>query len=490
MIRDALAATRELLAQAGLTAILLRPTGIAAPLAPPAFVIVALVFLISGFVLDHLVLEAPRELYPWAAGDRSFAILAALGLGALLATVAGRQRLSLRLATLLLMVGWPLQLLEVLLRDTVLPQLSLGGVDISGHAAAFLLGLYALLVSLQLLRWAGVGVGRPRRAAGALIAAALLLVAAPLLPGSPWWWPQEDWEPEGAAWAPPLRSYSAESLLYAQPARVDAAVASLAPQRPGEIDLFAIGFAGDAAESVFRNEIEHFARMIAQRFGLPQRTVALINHPDTVDNMPLATLGNLRLALHGLGNRMDRSEDMLLLFLTSHGSADHELHVALDDLPLDPVSPKDLRDALDEAGIEWRILIVSACYSGGFIDALAGPRTLLITAARQDRPSFGCGVTSEITWFGQAFLVDGLNATLDLPAAFTQARRDIRSRERERDERPSWPQLAMGEEMAERLELLRATLQEGPAVAFEPAVRAPLPSDATKTVDDTVTAER
>jgi hypothetical protein len=490
MIRDALAATRELLAQAGRAAILLRPTGIAAPLTPPVFVIVALVFLISGFVLDHLVLEAPRELYPWAAGDRSFAVLAALGLGALLATVAGRQRLSLRLAALLLLVGWPLQLLEALLRDMALPHLRLGGVDISGHAAAFLLGLYALLVSLQLLRWAGVDTGRPRRTAGALIAAALLLVAAPLLPGSPWWWPQEEWEPEGAAWTPPPRSYSAESLLYAQPARVDAAIASLAPQRAGEIDLFAIGFAGDGAESVFRNEIEHFERMIAQRFGLPQRTVPLVNHPDTVDSMPLATLGNLRLALHGLGNRMDRGEDMLLLFLTSHGSADHELHVALDDLPLDPVSPQDLRDALDDAGIEWRILIVSACYSGGFIDALAGPRTLVITAARQDRPSFGCGVTSEITWFGQAFLVDGLNATLDLPAAFTQARRDIRTRERERDERPSWPQLAMGEEMAGRLELLRATLQEGPAVAFEPAVRAPVPSDASKAVDETVTAER
>jgi hypothetical protein len=484
MSRSIASTMRGLLAQAGRAAILLRPSGIAAPLTPLAFVVVAAVYLASGFVLDHFVLDAPRELYAWALGDRSFAILLVLCLGALLAALSGRPRLWLRLATLLLLIGLPLQLIEGLLRDTALPQLSLGGVSLSEHAGTLLLALYALLVSLQLARWAGVEVGRGRRAAGAMLAAVLVLLAAPLLPGSAWWWPQEAWNDDGAVWLPPVRNYSAESLLYAQPGRVEAAVAALAPQQPGEIDLFAVGFAGDGAEGVFRNEIEHFERMIAQRFGLPRRTVALVNHPSTIDTVPLATLGNLRLALNRLGAHMDRSEDMLLLFLTSHGSADHELHVALDDLPLDPIAPEDLRNALDESGIEWRILVVSACYSGGFIDALAGPRTLVITAARQDRPSFGCGAASEITWFGQAFLVDGLNATLDLPAAFTQARRDIRAREREREERPSWPQLVLGEEMAVRLEQLRGSLQEGPAVAFEPAVRAPGASA------ESVTAER
>jgi hypothetical protein len=484
MSRNTWRVTRDLLAQAVRAATLQRPRGVATPIAPLAFVVVAAVHLMSGFVIDYLLLAPPRELYGWALGDRSFALLAALGFGGLLAALAARPPLWLRFATLLLLVGWPLQLLEALLRDVELPGLMLGRVSLSDHAFTLLLALYALAVCLQLLRWAGVEIGRARRAAGAVLVSSLVLLVAPVLPGNAWWWPQEAWDEEDVPWLPPVRSYSAEALLYAQPAHVDAAVAALASQRPGEIDLFALGFAGDGAEGVFRNEIEHFERMVAQRFGLPQRTVALVNHPDTIDSRPLATLGNLRLALHGIGARMDRDEDMLLLFVTSHGSAEHELHVALDDLPLDPISPRDLRSALDAAGIEWRILVVSACYSGGFIDALSSPRTLVITAARQDRPSFGCGVTSEITWFGQAFLVDGLNATLDLPAAFTQARRDIRARERERDERPSWPQLALGDEMAERLERLRAGLAEGPPVAFEPAVRAP---DAAQ---ETATAER
>jgi hypothetical protein len=484
MSRNTLRATRELLAQAVRAATLQRPRGIATAIAPLAFVAVAAVHLLSGFIIDYLLLAPPRELYGWALGDRSFALLTALGIGGMLAALAARPPLWLRLATLLLLIGWPLQLAEALLRDVELPGLLLGGVSLSDHVFALLLAMYALAVCLQLLRWTGVEIGRARRSAGALLVSALVLLVAPVLPGSPWWWPQEAWDEADTSWQPPVRSYSAEALLYAQPERVDAAIDALAPQRPGEIDLFALGFAGDGTEGVFRNEIEHFERMIAERFGLPQRTVALVNHPDTIDARPLATLGNLRLALRGIGARMDRDEDMLLMFLTSHGSADHELHVALDDLPLDPISPQDLRTALDSAGIEWRILVVSACYSGGFIDALSSPRTLIITAARQDRPSFGCGVTSEITWFGQAFLVDGLNATLDLPAAFTQARRDIRARERERDERPSWPQLVLGDEMAERLERLRASLPEGPAVAFEPAVRAPVAAE------ETVSAER
>ena len=67
--------------------------------------------------------------------------------------------------------------------------------------------------------------------------------------------------------------------------------------------------------------------------------------------------------------------------------------------------------ALDEAGIQRRVVVVSACYSGGFVPALADARTLVITAARHDRPSFGCGVSSRITYFGEAFLAGALNLT-------------------------------------------------------------------------------
>src|SRR5690606_15240010 len=161
------------------------------------------------------------------------------------------------------------------------------------------------------------------------------------------------------------------------------------------------------------------------RYGNGGRTLLLVNDPDSATDTPIASLTALRAALAGVAERMDPDEDVLLLFLTTHGSSDHELLVQLGELPLDQVTPASLAEALDESGIRWRIVVVSACYSGGFIEALADPYTLVLTASRPDRTSFGCGVSSEITWFGQALFAEALNAERDPVKAFALAREAI-----------------------------------------------------------------
>ena len=60
--------------------------------------------------------------------------------------------------------------------------------------------------------------------------------------------------------------------------------------------------------------------------------------------------------------------------LTSHGSEDHEFYINQPPLPLDPLTPQRLRVALDASGIRWRVIVVSACYSGGYIEALRAGR--------------------------------------------------------------------------------------------------------------------
>jgi hypothetical protein len=50
-----------------------------------------------------------------------------------------------------------------------------------------------------------------------------------------------------------------------------------------------------------------------------------------------------------------------------------------------------------------KVIVVSACYSGGFIDPLQDDRALVITASRPDRRSFGCADESYFTYFGRAF---------------------------------------------------------------------------------------
>mgnify|MGYP006209079615 CR=1 FL=1 len=60
--------------------------------------------------------------------------------------------------------------------------------------------------------------------------------------------------------------------------------------------------------------------------------------------------------------------------------------LALPDGSEDTITPDALRAALDASGIVHRVVVISACYSGGFVPALKNPDTLVLTAARPDRP--------------------------------------------------------------------------------------------------------
>jgi hypothetical protein len=258
--------------------------------------------------------------------------------------------------------------------------------------------------------------------------------------------------------------------------RLDAALAALEPERPGQPDLYAIGFGGDSEENVFRNEAAYFERMMNERFGAKGRTIALINHADSLGPSPhpLATPGNLRAALAAVGKRMDPEQDILLLFLTMHGTAQHQLLLRMAPKYVDLIDPDWLRKALDDAGIRNRVLVISACYAGGFIPRLENDDTLILTAAHRSRTSFGCGADSDATYFGRAWLIEGLNATTDFAAAFEQAKLRIADREREGNFKPSRPQMEMGDRIAPKLAAWRAQLVPGPVIAYAPPVSAPL----------------
>ncbi len=245
-------------------------------------------------------------------------------------------------------------------------------------------------------------------------------------------------------------------------------LAKLAPQRPGIPDLYVVGFAGDSEENVFRNEVRYFESLMAQRFGARDRIVALINHRDSLMTAPrpLATLDNLRSTLAALGKRMDPEQDVLLLFMTMHGTQGHELFVQMAPNYIDMIDPQELRAALDDAGVRNRVLVISACYSGGFVSTLENDDSLIITASRKNRPSFGCGAESNATYFGRAWMIEGLNETTDFVAAFEGARTRIAAREKAEDFKPSFPQIDIGANILPRLEAWRSQLQPGPTLAY------------------------
>ena len=257
-------------------------------------------------------------------------------------------------------------------------------------------------------------------------------------------------DPPSAA-TPAATSGSQPSLAF-DPARVQddqqrllaAALADVAPGEPGRTDLFFIGFAGFAAEDVFLHEAQAARAVLDRRFGTAGRSMLLVNNPETVAALPLASIGNLAAALAGVGKRMNRDEDVLFLFLTSHGDEGGWLSTRFDPFRPRAFVARQLDQALDDAGIKWRVVVISACFSGAFIEPLADPSSLIITAARDDRTSFGCGHDGQFTFFGRAYFGDALPATGSFLRAFDAAKARVAEWERERNFAPSLPQIHVG----------------------------------------------
>jgi hypothetical protein len=245
-----------------------------------------------------------------------------------------------------------------------------------------------------------------------------------------------------------------EDAMFGQAGKIDAAVATLAPQKTGKTDVFFVGFAGDGAQTVFANEVAVARAAFGTKLDLRDRAVELVNSSEGDAAAPRASGAGIRYALAQVGRRMNVDEDVLILFLTSHGTKSGMLAVRQPGWPLVDVSPTALDEALRDAGIKWRIVIVSACYSGGFIDALDDEHSLVVTAARADRQSFGCRDDRELTYFGEALLRDALPPSHSLQEAIDRARTLVAEREGAEDVTPSEPQTFVGEKMRGKLKEL------------------------------------
>ncbi|HUQ25182.1 MAG TPA: C13 family peptidase [Burkholderiales bacterium] len=212
-----------------------------------------------------------------------------------------------------------------------------------------------------------------------------------------------------------------ETALYRQRPLLDAALAGIEPSAPGKINLYLLAIGGDGSQEVFRREVEFVRAQFDRDFGTRGRSVALVNSRTTVATMPMATATNIREAIKAIAARMDRENDILFLFMTSHGAKDHEFRLNQNAMTLRGLRPRELASMLEESRIRWKVVLVSACYSGGFVEPLKSDTTMVITAARADRTSFGCEDENDFTYFGRAFFKEALPASASFQDAFGRA---------------------------------------------------------------------
>ena len=200
----------------------------------------------------------------------------------------------------------------------------------------------------------------------------------------------------------------AEALLFDQAARIDQSLSTVTRDASPRPRAFFLGFAGVGEQKVFAQEIGLASRVLGERYAIDGRSLSLINDERDLERAPLATVSGLKYALLGLAARMNRDRDVLFLSISSHGAEDPAIVVSNSQLPLNDLTGEDLAEALRDSGIRWRVIIISACYAGGFLDYLRDPQTIVIAAAAADRTSFGCSNDRDLTYFGEAFYRDAL----------------------------------------------------------------------------------
>jgi len=314
--------------------------------------------------------------------------------------------------------------------------------------------VWLVAITLRLSR----GFGAPRVANGALT-----LALAGLFALSAWQFPDRPWlvdtdEVASEDQAPGLQL--TQETFEAQEALTRQVFANIAKERPGVTDVYGVVFAPYSQDDVFLRESTMVTKLLEDRFDAAGRVVQLANNAETAESLPWATSLNLQRAINAAGEKMDREHDILFVYLTSHGANDFRLAASNPPLSVEPISPGELRQALDNAGIRHRVIVISACYSGGWVGPLADEDSLVMTAADATHTSYGCGSGEELTYFGRAVFDEQLRHTHSLEQAFNAAVPVIRKREQDAGKPDGFsnPQMQMGGRMRPLLQELERRL--------------------------------
>ena len=352
------------------------------------------------------------------------------------------------------------------LSDMLLWILGNRALSIHLEATGFYYPLHTHLVPVWLALASAVGCARllkltMKQFALAMVTSALLI-----------WLPLAQVGPYNTLWTFPYdpdamnseraarKALTTEHAFYTQLPLLEHALESIRPSQSDRINLYFVGVAGDASQDVFMKEVLYVSNFFKAHFGTNGRSVTLINNAKSVETSPVASVTSLRQTLAKIGKVMDTDKDILFLYLTSHGSKQHRLTLDFGIIRFDELNPMVLRKLLDDSGIKHRVVVVSACYSGGFVRPLENTNTLVITAAAPDKTSYGCSNEADFTYFGKAYFEDGLRKTDSFIKAFEIAAPLIAQREALAGYEAAQPMISIGQNITPVLERYAAQERE------------------------------
>lgn len=216
---------------------------------------------------------------------------------------------------------------------------------------------------------------------------------------------------------------------------VDIATAKPAAAQPA--GWKAVLIAGDDQEPAFDNAVDAMAGKLSD-FGVSRPDMSILKA--TAAGQQAATKANIRRAFAAL---RPAPTDGCFVFITSHGGEGRGLVLARERGFL---TPRELGALLGgTCGDRPTVVIASGCFSGSFAEGKAMPAAnrAILTAARDDRPSFGCNAGLRYTVFDQCVL-DSMDRGIGWRDLMGRTRRCVSERERAMGVAASDPQLSMG----------------------------------------------
>jgi hypothetical protein len=263
----------------------------------------------------------------------------------------------------------------------------------------------------------------------------------------------------GVADAPAL---PAPAVQLEDERRLNEALAGLKPQRPGIVDAYVVVAALDA-DPVFGREAREAGRVLARRFDAQGRTLILADDEGSDRASAPATPEHLAGSLARIASLMNREEDVLVLYTTSHGSPDEGLNFRDPARGEAVIAPAQLAAMLDQPGFKNRLIILQACFSGQFVPALEAPRTVVATASSSMKSSFGCDSGNDWTFFGYALINQAMRQPDTFVRQFRRAFVTVLGWEQRLGVEPSSPQISVGNETAGWLAALDAREPKTPS---------------------------
>lgn len=196
--------------------------------------------------------------------------------------------------------------------------------------------------------------------------------------------------------------------------------------------------AGDDSAAVFDNAVDRLTELLQGTPGIELYRLTSDRRLSAATRA-LASARNIDAALKG------SAAQGCFVFMTSHGT-EEGLYLREDDASDRRLSPSKLDRILDaQCGERPTVVVVSACHAGIFIGrASKGDHRIWLTAARDDRVSFGCGAEFDLTYFDEC-LIGAWPNSRTWRQLFERTSTCVRLKEAELSEQSSLPQAFFGD---------------------------------------------